>query len=1320
MSIIDSTENLELNSITQKYCISSTDFRKNLPKRNDFIDKIPELIDNLKSYKPILFMPHDLLEETSKNPNTGEFVYQPILFGILEDGRICSIVIGGILPFFDVLLTSSEKDIDEISISSILGSLENSDINVAKYEIVYAKKIKYYHENKDKFLRIYFNKLNTRKKAIGILRNKYDLYWDDETCYYRKWAREYRISLANWLVVSNYKTLDKDISGLVLYVDIKNIKLYTPEDLKSNPITQKHSVSSENTQCTPFSMLAKDKLLCLSWDIEVYSTSDQVRTDNYDDELFMLCGSFGWYYDTNFFLNFCLTTIKDIEVSPGCTTIICKDAKDLIILFSEIIKSMNPDFCCAFNDFQYDEPFILNRTVKFGIKDLFLNNISRVKKTEYNSRDVCFITNKEIKIEANTYVQANYFKVPGLIFFDVMIEFRKINPRDTQWSLNYFLKLNNLGGKYDLNYKDMFRIYKIGNAEQKREIQKYCTIDASSCHLLAQKRNLLMGVKIKAGSSYVTVRDCFFYAGGVRVRNKFFGEAFLFGYTSQCMFTNNTSGCKFSGAWVLEPTRGFFHPYKVLKEYLKGKPLSLPVPDVDFMSLYPSISMAYNISPEMIVSLESAKKLLYINMLCRLNDEPIKYNLMEVEFVFNNAPYKFYIMRYGNDTSKMGLLGKILLNLKMNRLEEKSKMSHYNKVAKLASTINNDNVNIIDTADNAVANKIVNHCENKCKFCDETIISELDAEYLANCSDVKQNEIKIEMNSFYGETGCQRSPLFMIEVSNSITFFGRQNLDFVKGIIEEECRIIYGDTDSLFFQHNARHFKEVIEKYARNEIDIIEFTYALIDISIKQTKILQKQINDKLKADNGTEFLLVQYEKVIYPGFYVLKKHYGGYYHMEAPNIKPLLESKDNEITRKGFAVRGFKYDKRNASKFTNTACFETITESLNVYNTNSIYKNVINKIRSLKDIQNFQRKQNTSDSETNMSENKLDYRQFIRFLKLSSKEGSIAYRFIKKLQEENYPFREPINQIGKIEYVYVKKPRIINITGTFANSYVTSNMELYETLDDKVLEEYSDIKKYVQNHALNGEYFELDINEYVRRELVGIISQFILYRKVFAEECDFKVAKNKATKYLENICDEIFGKLDNTDLKKIYNENKNTSELIDKYRQKNLLRIVLSNLDRADLNDAILGIFSKVETEVWNKVVNFPDKQKFKDTSGNIANLCKEMKQNAAYMLKALAKQYYQYQEKIITKIEENKNVKVLQRDVDIKLEENVDYFEVGLNYLEKYQDIYFVYSINHFITEENKKSTHDQLDKAKSTLEKKGVFSFDSFNNFLQNNRK
>ena len=592
-------------------------------------------------------------------------------------------------------------------------------------------------------------------------------------------------------------------------------------------------------------MLEKDKLLCLSWDIEVYSTSDSVRTDNYDDELFMLCGSFGWYYDTNFFLNFCLTTIKDIDPSPNCITVICNTAKDLVILFSEIIKSMTPDFCCAFNDYQYDEPFILNRIVKWRIKDLFLDNISRVKKTEYNSRDVCFITNKEIKIEANTYVMANYFRVPGIIFFDVMIEFRKINPRDTQWSLNYFLGKNNLGGKYDLNYKDMFKIYKTGNAEQKREIQKYCTIDASSCHLLAQKRNLLKGKKIQAESSFTTIRDCFFYAGGVRVRNKFFGEAFLFGYTSQCMFTNNIAGCKFSGAWVLEPTRGFFHPCKILKEYLEGKPLSLPVPDVDFASLYPSISMAYNISPEMIVKPELAKKMMYINILYQLNELPVKYNIMEMEFVFNNTPYKFWILRYGTKVNKMGLLGRTLLNLKMRRLEEKSRMSHYNKVAKLAEH-----------------SQMPNCCKSiGCKFCDDVMISGSDAEYLATCADVKQNEIKVEMNSFYGETGCQRSPLFMIEVSNSITSLGRQNLDFVKGIIEEECRIIYGDTDSIYFQHNAKHFITLIEQYARNEIDIIKFTYELIDISIKQTKILQKEINNRLKIDNGTEFLMVQYEK---------------------------------------------------------------------------------------------------------------------------------------------------------------------------------------------------------------------------------------------------------------------------------------------------------------------------------------------------------------------------------------------------------------------------------------------------------------------------
>ena len=452
-------------------------------------------------------------------------------------------------------------------------------------------------------------------------------------------------------------------------------------------------------------------------------------------------------------------------------------------------------------------------------------------------------------------------------------------------------------------------------------------------------------------------------------------------------------------------------------------------------------------------------------------------------------------------------------------------------------------------------------------------------------------------------------------------------------------------------------------------------------------------------------------KKVEYPCLYVLKKHYVGYGHADAPKMEPLLETKDNEITRKNIMVRGFKYDKRNASKFTNTTCFETLTESLNIYNTSSVYKNVVNKIKGLKDFEN---------NYYNNIANNIDFRHFIRFLKLSNKEGSIAFRFIKKLQEENYPFREPINQIGKIEYVYVKKPRVVNITGTFAKSYVTSNMELYETLDDKVLEEYVDIKNYVQKHALNGEHFELDINEYVRRELIGIIAQFILYRKNFAEECDFKVAKAKAIKYLDNICDEIFGKIDNTEIKSIYSDKKHTSELLDKYKQKGILKIILSCLDRADLNDAILSIFSKIETEVWNKVVSLPEKEKYKDTTGKIDQICKEIKQGSVYMIKALAKQYYQYQEKIIDEIQKNKSVKVLQRDVDIVLEENVDYFEVCLNYLEKYQDTYFVHSITHYLSEESKKCEYEKSEQAKNTLQKSGAFSFNAFNDFLKNTKK
>jgi DNA polymerase I len=89
--------------------------------------------------------------------------------------------------------------------------------------------------------------------------------------------------------------------------------------------------------------------------------------------------------------------------------------------------------------------------------------------------------------------------------------------------------------------------------------------------------------------------------------------------------------------------------------------------------------------------------------------------------------------------------------------------------------------------------------------------------------DAKQHALKILANSFYGYAGYVRARLFVNDVANSITGYGRDNIQKTREHIEKNFNVdvIYGDTDSLFIDSNiiddinkAKELGETISKSA--------------------------------------------------------------------------------------------------------------------------------------------------------------------------------------------------------------------------------------------------------------------------------------------------------------------------------------------------------------------------------------------------------------------------------------------------------------------------------------------------------------------------
>jgi DNA polymerase elongation subunit (family B) len=127
------------------------------------------------------------------------------------------------------------------------------------------------------------------------------------------------------------------------------------------------------------------------------------------------------------------------------------------------------------------------------------------------------------------------------------------------------------------------------NLNDMRDVAYYCTIDTIRPQQLCVKRAILPDKRELSTMSYVSLYDSFFRADGMKVRNVIGSYCHRRGIA----FSNAGSGKTpeekdhYPGAWVFPPERG-----------LNAK---RPITGLDFASLYPSLMMCYNLSPDMVV-----------------------------------------------------------------------------------------------------------------------------------------------------------------------------------------------------------------------------------------------------------------------------------------------------------------------------------------------------------------------------------------------------------------------------------------------------------------------------------------------------------------------------------------------------------------------------------------------------------------------------------------------------------------------------------------------------------------------------------------------
>ena len=282
----------------------------------------------------------------------------------------------------------------------------------------------------------------------------------------------------------------------------------------------------------------------------------------------------------------CLGSCDEIE---GCFVLCFDDEADMLRAFANIVSRFDADCIFAYNQNNFDFPYLLGRAVRLEVDSHFCSAMSRIIHQKFKVV-VAFFKSAQTGTR-----QRNKIDIPGRCSVDVFVYVLANYKRDS-YKLgdvaNYFLG----HGKEDIYFGDITAMWKADSA-QRRTLGVYCLKDAILPLLLDTKLCIVLNV-IEACRIFGMTADLFLHRGAMlKVDSLVYGtcirraarcdSSFFIPYREYKESSDSIRKSLFQGATVFEVRRGMHFDVGVL----------------DFKSMYPSILLSKNMCPTTMVSL---------------------------------------------------------------------------------------------------------------------------------------------------------------------------------------------------------------------------------------------------------------------------------------------------------------------------------------------------------------------------------------------------------------------------------------------------------------------------------------------------------------------------------------------------------------------------------------------------------------------------------------------------------------------------------------------------------------------------------------------
>jgi DNA polymerase elongation subunit (family B) len=416
-------------------------------------------------------------------------------------------------------------------------------------------------------------------------------------------------------------------------------------------------------------------------------------------------------------------------------------------------------------------------------------------------------------------------------------------------------------------------------------VNTYCAVDSVRPLQLLRKLGVITDNRELANATYTALSDAFLRADGMRVLNFIcsLSRDFEIAVTARPL---QKPRAFYKGGHVFMPALGVHHR---------------PVTALDFSSLYPSLMLAYNISPDTIVaSREAADQL--VAMGYNLHEiKEFKYEVGEKKGANDNVhgTARGWSVRHGGilapnrdpaaatvtydeqgvehrgraalareHISLLGAALRFLLDSRravradMGRMEAQIKALLVRAIGPTAKTLELD-MEGLDAQLRARA------CPRDCA----EEIARIELRW--KCYKSKQLALKVLANTFYGQMGSCMSPCYSLIAAEGVTAAGRYNIKRVAAYLRElGYTIEYGDTDSVYMCSPERIYADLDAEWARGEMTLEAYWGKQVIAARADMDALKPRVTAFLRAENGTQFLNMAYEEVGMPTAFFGKKKY--------------------------------------------------------------------------------------------------------------------------------------------------------------------------------------------------------------------------------------------------------------------------------------------------------------------------------------------------------------------------------------------------------------------------------------------------------------